>query len=291
MYIFRGEGVVGGQEEDATLLSDRIDPTNMTGTLDHTMLRVGDLEESVGWYETHLEYEEKDRYDGDGFSIVYLGPPDMGDDEALLELTSNDDQEDVEIGDAWGHVAVRVRELEAAYGELMAGGVDDYRDPESCGYNYAFIKDPDGHEIELVEREVGSHWSLDHTMVRVGDADESIGFWSRKFEYTEPSDGRWEADTFSNYFLEPRNASPAAMSVELTYNYGTEEYTDGDGWGHLCVRVDDLHDDWERLLLREAPDSRDPASCEDMYAFTETPDGHEIELIERDPDTASLFPF
>jgi len=81
------------------------------------------------------------------------------------------------------------------------------------------------------------------------------------------------------------------MSVELTYNYGTEEYTNGDGWGHVCVRVDDLHDDWEQLMLRDAAEYRDPESCDDMYAFTETPDGHEIELIERDPDAESLFPF
>jgi lactoylglutathione lyase len=43
--------------------------------------------------------------------------------------------------------------------------------------------------------------------------------------------------------------------------------------------------------VREAPDYRDPESCDDMYAFTKDPDGHEIELIERDPDADSLFPF
>ena len=45
----------------------------MSGVIDHTMMRVTDLEESLEWYQTNLEYEEKDRYKGDGFTIVYLG--------------------------------------------------------------------------------------------------------------------------------------------------------------------------------------------------------------------------
>jgi lactoylglutathione lyase len=261
----------------------------MTGELDHTMIRVADVDASIDWYETHLGYELKDRHDGDGFTIVYMGPEEMGDAEAMLELTSNEGQDEIEIGDAWGHIAVRVRDLEAAYDELMAGGVDDYRDPESCGGRYAFVKDPDGHEIELVERDHGSRWSLDHTMIRVEDADEALGYWVRKFDYAETR--RWEADTFANYFVEPEDAPEEAMSVELTYNYDGRTYTEADGWGHLCVRLDDLQADWEQLMVREATDYRDPDSCDNMYAFTKDQDGHEIELIVRDPDAASLFPF
>ncbi|WP_436344541.1 VOC family protein [Natronorubrum sp. FCH18a] len=262
----------------------------MDGTLDHTMMRVEDLEESLDWYQTHLEYEEKDRYEGDGFTIVYLGPEDMHEESAMLELTHNEGA-DLELGDAWGHIAVRVPEgeLEAHYEQLMDDGVEDYRDPESCGGRYAFVKDPDGHEIEIVQRDQGATWSIDHTMIRVEDADEALGFWTRKFEYDEV--GRWESDTFANYFVEPSDAADEAMSVELTYNYDGRSYEMGDAWGHLCVRMDDLEDDWDQLLEREAPDYRDPASNDNMYAFTTDQDGHEIELLERDLEADSLFPF
>ncbi|SDR11528.1 VOC family protein [Natronobacterium texcoconense] len=262
----------------------------MDGTLDHTMIRVSDLEESLDWYQTHLEYEEKDRYEGDGFTIVYLGPEEMHEEGAMLEITHNEG-EDVEVGDAWGHIAVRVPEdeLEEHYQQLMDEGVEDYRDPESCGGRYAFVKDPDGHEIEIVQRDQGATWSLDHTMIRVEDADEALGFWTRKFEYDEV--GRWEADSFANYFVEPTDAADEAMSVELTYNYDGRTYDMGDAWGHLCVRVDDLEDDWETLIEREADDYRDPESNDNMYAFTKDQDGHEIELIERDLEADSLFPF
>jgi lactoylglutathione lyase len=260
----------------------------MSGVLDHTMMRVSDLEASLDWYGTHLGYEEKDRHEGDGFTIVYLGPEGMHEDGAMLELTSNHDQDAVELGDAWGHIAVRVADVEAAYAELMEGGVEDYRPPEE-NPGYAFVRDPDGHEVEIVERDFGARWSLDHTMIRVEDADEALGFWTRKFEYDEV--GRWEADTFANYFVEPRDAPQEAMSVELTYNYDGRSYTAGDAWGHLCVRLENLQDGWDRLVVRGAEEYRDPASCDDMYAFTRDRDGHEIELVERDPDADSLFPF
>jgi len=260
----------------------------MSYILDHTMMRVGDLDASLDWYRTHLAYEEKDRFEGDGFTIVYLGPEEMHEDGAMLELTHNEG-ETPEFGDAWGHIAVRVEDVYEAYEELMNQGVEDYRDPDSCGGGYAFVKDPDGHEVELVERDHGARWSLDHTMLRVEDADEAIGFWGRKFEYEQT--GRWEADTFANYFMKPAGAPEEAMAVELTYNYDGRTYEHGDAWGHLCARVDDLHDDWETLLKRDAPDYRDPASCDDMYAFTKDGDEHEIELIERDGIDGDLFPF
>ena len=116
-------------------------------------------------------------------------------------------------------------------------------------------------------------------MIRVEDADEALGFWTRKFEYEHT--GRWEADSFANYFVEPEGAAEEAMAVELTYNYDGREYTMGDAWGHLAVRCADLHDAWGTLMTREATDYRDPTSCNDRYAFTEDPDGHEVEVVTK----------
>jgi lactoylglutathione lyase len=251
----------------------------MESTVDHVMMRVEDLEESLEWYQTHLGYEEKGRWEADTFTNVFLGPESVHESGALLELTYNHDDREYTMGDAWGHIAVRVPEdeLQSSYDELLAGGVEDYRDPESCNNRYAFVKDPDGHEVEIVTRDHGAKWSLDHTMIRVEDADEALGYWSRKFEYGEVS--RWESDTFANYFVEPAVAPDEAMSIELTYNYDGRSYTMGDAWGHLAVAVDDLDDAWETLMDSEAPDYRDPESCDNRYAFTTDPDGHEVEIV------------
>ena len=249
----------------------------MDGTLDHVMMRVEYLEDSLDWYENHLEYEEQGRWDADTFTNVFLGPTDGHPDGALLELTYNHDDRSYTMGDAWGHIAVRVDDVYDAYEQLMDEGVEDYRDPDSCGGRYAFVKDPDGHEIEIVQRDFGAPWSLDHTMIRVEDADAALGWFTRKLEYEHT--GRWEADTFANYFMKPEGAADEEMAVELTYNYDGQSYEMGDAWGHLAVRTGDLHDYWDDLLVREAEDYRDPESCGDRYAFTKDVDGHEIEIV------------
>jgi len=250
----------------------------MTHSLDHVMMRVEDLDESLDWYTSHLDYEEKGRWEADTFTNVFLGPEDVHDEGALLELTYNHDGRSYDMGDAWGHIAVRVEDVEEAYAELMDGGVEDYRPPEE-NPGYAFVTDPDGHEIEIVQRDHGARWSLDHTMIRVADADEALGWWTRKLEYEHT--GRWEADTFANYFLEPENAADEAMAVELTYNYDGRTYDLGDAWGHLAVVCEDLDGFWETLMTREAEEYRDPASCDYNYAFSKTEDGHEVEVVTR----------
>lgn len=249
------------------------------GTLEHVMIRVEDLDASLAWYQKHLDYVEYSRDGDDEYTIVKLGPQDKAADGALLELTLNHDGRSYTMGDAWGHIAVRVEDLYEAYESLMDAGVPDYRDPDSCGGKYAFVKDPDGHEIEIVERDHGAPWSLDHTMIRVEDADEALGWFTRKFEYTEV--GRWEADSFANFFMRPEAASDEAMALELTYNYDGRSYEMGDSWGHLAIACADLADYWEQLMVREAPDYRDPESCGYRYAFTKDMDGHEFEILER----------
>jgi len=248
----------------------------MSGTLDHVMVRVEDLDASLDWYTGHLGYEETGRWEADTFTNVFLAPADGHGEGAALELTYNHDGRTYTMGDAWGHVAVRVEDVHDAYYELIDAGVEEYRPPEE-NPGYAFVRDPDGHEIEIVERDYGARWSLDHTMIRVEDADEALGWYLRKLGY-EPA-GRWEADTFANYFLKPAGAPEEAMTVELTYNYDGRTYDMGDAWGHLAVRADDLHDYWETLMTRGAEDYRDPESCDDRYAFTKDADGHEIEIV------------
>jgi lactoylglutathione lyase len=251
----------------------------MNAILDHVMMRVEDLDESLSWYQDHFGYEEVGRWEADTFTNVYLQAPDAHEEGAFLELTYNHDGRTYDFGDAWGHIAVRVRDVYEAYDQLMDAGVSDYRDPDSCGGSYAFVRDPDGHEVELVERDHGAMWSLDHTMLRIEDADEAIGWYTRKLDYDLFR--REEFEDFALYFLKPGDAAEEAMAVELTYNYDGRSYETGDAWGHLAVRADDLHSFWETLMDRHAADYRDPESCGNQYAFTKDCDGHEIEVVER----------
>lgn len=249
----------------------------MNGVLDHVMMRIEDLDQTLDWYKTHFDYEEKGRWEADTFTNVFLAPEDQHEEGAMLELTYNHDDRSYEMGDAWGHIAVRVDDVYDAYEELMNNGVEDYRDPDSCGGRYAFVTDPDGHEIEIVQRDQGARWSIDHTMVRVEDVDAALGWYSRKLEYDLFR--RSEMDDFALYFVKPEDAAEEAMSIELTYNYDGRSYEIGDAWGHVAVRADDLHDTWGTLMNRHAEDYRDPESCDNRYAFTKTNAGHEVEVV------------
>jgi len=251
----------------------------MSATLDHTMMRVEDLEESLDWYQDHLDYVEHGRWEADTFTNVFLGPEDVHEEGALLELTYNHGGRSYTEGDAWGHIAVRTEDVYDAYEQLMDEGVEDYRDPDSCGGSYAFVKDPDGHEIEIVERDHGAKWSLDHTMIRVENAEEAIGWYARKLDYELFR--RSEHSSFALYFMKPHDAPDEAMSVELTYNYDGRSYDVGDSWGHLAVRTDNLEEFWETLMDRHGEDYRDPESCGYSYAFTKDTDAREIEIVTR----------
>jgi len=253
----------------------------MSLALDHTMLRVEDLDRSIRWYGDHFGYEEVGRWEADTFTNVFLQAPDAHEAGATLELTYNHDDRTYDFGDSWGHIAVRVPEdkLQSSYEQLMAEGVEDYRDPESCDNRYAFVKDPDGHEIELVKRDYGAKWSLDHTMLRVADADAALGWYVRKLDYDLVR--REEFDDFALYFVAPGDAPAEAMTLELTYNYDGRSYEMGDAWGHVAVGTEDLEETWDALMTRHADDYRDPESCGGDYAFTKDPDGHEIEIVPR----------
>ncbi|MCX2818910.1 VOC family protein [Haladaptatus sp. F3-133] len=128
--------------------------------IDHTMIRVEDREESIDWYREKLDWVVHREVSMETFDLIFIGPEDSDDDDHLIELTYNhpDDEtgekQTYDFGDAWGHFAIAVDDVYDTYDELMERGVEDYRDPDSCGGSYAFVKDPDGHEIELVERDL-----------------------------------------------------------------------------------------------------------------------------------------
>jgi len=99
-----------------------------------------------------LDYDLVRREEFDDFALYFVAPGDAPAEAMTLELTYNYDGRSYEMGDAWGHVAVGTEDLEETWDALMTRHADDYRDPESCGGDYAFTKDPDGHEIEIVPR-------------------------------------------------------------------------------------------------------------------------------------------
>nr|WP_295744961.1 lactoylglutathione lyase [uncultured Acidocella sp.] len=122
----------------------------------HTMLRVGDLERSVKFYTELLGMKELRRNEvPDGkYTLVFVG---YGDERSntVLELTYNWGVETYELGSAFGHLALGVPDIYATCEKLRAAGVKIAREPGPVKFGttvIAFIEDPDGYKIELIER-------------------------------------------------------------------------------------------------------------------------------------------
>ncbi len=121
----------------------------------HSMIRVKNLEDSVKFYEQVLNFRVKDRFDFDGFTLVYLG------DESShfeLELTHNhDNTEGYELGTAYGHLAVTTEDLEQAFKKAQDCGVEPtpikefFREGQLMA-RFFFVQDPDGYKTEVLQR-------------------------------------------------------------------------------------------------------------------------------------------
>jgi len=122
----------------------------------HTMLRVGDLERSLRFYTEVLGMRllrRKDYPDGK-FTLAFIGYGEESD-TAVLELTHNWGVDKYEIGNAYGHVAIAVDDAVKACEEVRRRGGKVTREagPMKHGTTViAFVEDPDGYKIELIER-------------------------------------------------------------------------------------------------------------------------------------------
>lgn len=122
----------------------------------HTMLRVGNLERSINFYTTFLGMKELRRTEvPDGkYTLVFVGYGDE-DNHTVLELTYNWGIEKYDIGTAFGHLALGVPDIYASCERLRTAGVKIVREPGPVQFGttvIAFIEDPDGYKIELIER-------------------------------------------------------------------------------------------------------------------------------------------
>jgi lactoylglutathione lyase len=123
----------------------------------HTMIRVLDLDKSMDFYTRLLGMNELRRKDfpTGKFTLAFVGYGDEAD-NTVVELTHNWDQkEPYDLGDAFGHLALGVKDIYATCEALEKEGVSIPRPPgpmKHGGSVIAFIEDPDGYKIELIEK-------------------------------------------------------------------------------------------------------------------------------------------
>jgi lactoylglutathione lyase len=123
----------------------------------HTMIRVMDLDKSIDFYTKffNMQLIRKNDFPGGKFSLAFLGyGPESN--NTVLELTFNWEQtETYDKGNGWGHIAIGVEDIYNLCDDLENSGLEITRKPGPMKHGttlIAFIKDPDGYIIELIER-------------------------------------------------------------------------------------------------------------------------------------------
>lgn len=122
-----------------------------------------------------------------------------------------------------------------------------------------------------------------HTMLRVGDLDRSIDFYTKVLEMRLLRRKDYPDGQFTLAFLGYGAESEQAV-IELTYNWGVSAYELGTGFGHLALEVDDVYRACEQIrergghIMREAGPMNAGTT---IIAFVADPDGYPIELIGR----------
>lgn len=122
-----------------------------------------------------------------------------------------------------------------------------------------------------------------HTMVRVKDLEASLHFYTTVFGLTEIRRTENEKGRFTLVFLAARDdvetaKQTAAPSLELTYNWDTEDYSGGRNFGHLAYEVDNIHDFCQQLMDSGITINRPPR--DGNMAFVRSPDGISIEILQ-----------
>ncbi|MCA9565569.1 MAG: lactoylglutathione lyase [Myxococcales bacterium] len=120
-----------------------------------------------------------------------------------------------------------------------------------------------------------------HTMIRVGNLERSIAFYTECLGMQLLRKKDYPGGEFTLAFLAygPEDTHPA---LELTYNWGTDSYELGSGYGHIAIGVDDIYATCESIKERGGRVVREPGPMKHgttILAFVEDPDGYKIELI------------
>lgn len=121
-----------------------------------------------------------------------------------------------------------------------------------------------------------------HTMLRVGNLEESLKFYCEVLGMKLLRQKDYPSGEFTLAFVGYGDEADNTV-IELTYNWGTDKYDLGNGYGHIALGVDDIYSTCDKIKSLGGKVTREPGPMKHgstVIAFVEDPDGYKIELIQ-----------
>jgi lactoylglutathione lyase len=123
-----------------------------------------------------------------------------------------------------------------------------------------------------------------HTMLRVGDLEKSIAFYTQLLGMKLLRSQEYPDGAYTLAFVGYQDEAESTV-LELTYNWGKQHYDLGTAFGHIALATDDIYETCQDLAAEGVNITRMPGPMKDdasvLIAFLEDPDGYKIELIQR----------
>ncbi|WP_441257413.1 lactoylglutathione lyase [Vibrio sp. Vf1514] len=129
-----------------------------------------------------------------------------------------------------------------------------------------------------------------HTMLRVGDLDRSIAFYTQVMGMKLLRQNENAEYKYTLAFLGYGDESEAAV-IELTYNWGVESYDLGNAYGHIAIGADDIYATCDAIKAAGGNVTREPGPVKGgstHIAFVKDPDGYMVELLQNKQANAGL---
>jgi len=298
--------------------------------LNHSMLRVKDPKRSIQFYEflgmKVVNTLKNPDAKFDLYFLAYDSPKAVShgnqwsDREGIIELTHNHGTEDdpdykivngnTEPHRGFGHVCVSVDNIQAACKRIEDAGYKFQKKlTDGRMRHIAFALDPDSYWVEIVGQkplEETEHvtetstetYRMNHSMIRVKDAEKSLSFYQdvmgmKLLRTSEAPQAKFNL-YFLGYGVSAAGGSTSSLEglLELTWNYGTEKdpdfkYHDGNaepqGFGHICISVDDIQAACDRFEQKGVNwKKRLTDGRMKNIAFVLDPDGYWIEVIQNE---------
>lgn len=253
----------------------------------HAVYRVGDLEKTVELYRSAfgLEVTRERDVPEEKYKNVFLA---FGHEKehTALELTYNYGVDSYDIGKAFGHFAIASKDIYALSERVEQSGGEISRKPgpvKGGSTHIAFARDPTGYQFELIQRPAESKEPLAQIMLRVGDLERAIAFYTSVLGAKLIRTRDVPDHKYTLAFLGFKGVEEDETVFELTYNYGVESYEHGNGYAQAAVGTDDVAKSIEAAraagaeILKEATEL--PGIGTKIGAIRD-PDGYKIVFVD-----------